>query len=205
MSEYTLYYINGCPGARAVRLYMTYKNIEVNEILLDLSKGEHRTPEYLELNPMHTVPTLKVTTDNSSSGLFESRIILKYLDNNSDLNIDKWLYWDLGFLNPNVGKIIYPRIFRNEEPNMKDLPALIEKFEYLNTTLDDRDFLVGDTLSIADLSCSMLIENSQFCSDLVNVNNYPNIVSWINNIKNEIGEDKWNTIMNPFYLWRDKK
>ena len=71
MSEYTLYYINGCPGARAVRLYMTYKNIEVNEILLDLSKGEHRTPEYLELNPMHTVPTLKVTTDNNSSGLFE--------------------------------------------------------------------------------------------------------------------------------------
>ena len=29
MVTYKLYYINGCPGARAVRLYMAYKNIDV--------------------------------------------------------------------------------------------------------------------------------------------------------------------------------
>ena len=29
MNTYTLYYINGCPGARAVRLYMKYKKIAV--------------------------------------------------------------------------------------------------------------------------------------------------------------------------------
>ena len=60
MSKLSLYYINGCPGARAVRLYMKYKNIDAEEILLDLRNGEHKTDEYLSLNPMHTVPTLKI-------------------------------------------------------------------------------------------------------------------------------------------------
>lgn len=200
MVKYTLYYINGCPGARAVRLYLKYKNIEVDEIIIDFSKGDHKTTEFLKLNPMHTVPTLKVTdSEGDTKGVYESRIILKYLDNNTGIEVDKWLYWDLGFLNPNVGKIIYPRIFRNEEPNMKDLPNLIEKMEYLNTTLESNKFLLGNILTIADLSSSMLIENTQICKDLIDVNNYPNIVLWLQNIKNEIGIDKWDSVMEPFY------
>ena len=205
MTDYTLYYINGCPGARAVRLYMLYKNIDVEEILIDFSKGDHKTDSYLELNPMHTVPTLKVTNKNITSSFFESRIILKYLDNNTNLEIDKWLFWDLGFLNPNVGKIIYPKLFRNEEPNLKDLPNLVEKFDYLNNSLSDREFLVDNKLSIADLSSCMLIENSQFRKDLINVANYPNIIKWITNIKNKIGNEKWQKVMNDFYKYRDSK
>jgi glutathione S-transferase len=200
MNKYTLFYINGCPGARAVRLYMKYKNISDKEVLLNMSKGEHKTKEYLRLNPMHTVPTLKIEyPDGRVEGVYESRIILKHLANNTDIEVDKWLYWDLGFLSPNVGKIIYPRIFRNEEPNRKDLPNLVEKFEYLNKTLETREFLVGETLTIADLSSCMLIENSQICSDYIDVKNYPNIVSWIENIKKEVGKDNWNEVMNPFY------
>jgi len=200
MNKYTLYYINGCPGARAVRLYLKYKNINVEEILVDFSKGIHKTPEFLKLNPMHTVPTIKVTKpDGSIEGVYESRIILKYLDNNRDLEVDKWLFWDLGFLNPNVGKIIYPRIFRNEEPNMKDLPNLVEKFVYLNDTLESRKFLLGDKFSICDLSVAMLIENTQICKDLINVKNYNNIVLWLNNIKTEVGKEKWDIVMETFY------
>ena len=200
MNKYTLFYINGCPGARAVRLYMKYKNILAEEVLLNMSKGEHKSEEYLRLNPMHTVPTLKIEyPDGREEGVYESRIILKHLDNNNDIEVDKWLYWDLGFLSPNVGKIIYPRIFRNEEPNKKDLPNLVEKFEYLNKTLENRVFLLGDTLTIADLSSCMLIENSQICSDYIDVKDYPNIVSWLANIKKQVGKDNWNEVMNPFY------
>ena len=207
MVSYTLYYINGCPGARAVRLYFAYKNIKVEEILINMSKGEHKTDEFLRLNPMHTVPTLKIynrTEGECEESLYESRIILKYLDNNTDINIDKWLFWDLGFLNPNVGKIIYPRLFRNEEPNMKDLPNLVEKFIYLNKELENKKYLLGNDLTIADLSTCMLVENSQYCRDLIDVVDYPNLSKWIKKIRNEIGEDKWNKVMGDFYKWRDK-
>ena len=44
----------------------------------------------------------------------------------------------------------------------------------------------------------MLIENSQICSDLINVNHYPNIVSWIATIKNEIGNAHWDNVMSEF-------
>ena len=44
----------------------------------------------------------------------------------------------------------------------------------------------------------MLIENSQICSDIIDVANYPNIVLWIKNIRSEIGTDKWSEVMNPF-------
>ena len=199
MNKYTLYYINGCPGARAVRLYMKHKNIDAEEVLINFSKGDHKTDAFLKLNPMHTVPTLKIEhPDGTVEGVYESRIILKHLENNTNIEVDKWLFWDLGFLSPNVGKIIYPRIFRQEEPDLKDLPNLIEKFDYLNSTLSDRRFLLNDEFTIADLSSAMLVENSQVCSDLLNVNDYPNVVMWLNNIKTEIGERKWDEVMSEF-------
>ena len=205
MVSYKLYYINACPGARAVRLYMKYKNIEVEEVLIDMSKGEHKTDEFIKLNPMHTVPTLKINHEcGTEEGLYESRVILKYLDKNTDINVDKWLFWDLGFLNPNVGKIIYPRIFRNEEPNIKDLPNLVEKIVHLDKELSKKKYLLGDNLSIADLSSCMLVENSQYCRDLLDIKDYQNVERWVTDIKNEVGEDKWNYVMTDFYKWRDK-
>ena len=44
----------------------------------------------------------------------------------------------------------------------------------------------------------MLVENSQVCSDLLDVNDYPNVVMWLNNIKTEIGERIWDEVMSEF-------
>ena len=81
---------------------------------------------------------------------------------------------------------------------MKDLPNLIEKFEHLEKQLNGNSFLLNNELSIADLSACMLIENSQICSDLINVNEYSNIVLWIDNIKEEVGMGKWGEVMSFF-------
>ena len=50
-------------------------------------------------------------------------------------------------------------------------------------------FLLGAELSVTDFSSAMLIENRQICSDLIDVKNYPNIVSWLNNIRKEVGDE----------------
>jgi len=198
----TLYYINGCPGARAVRLFLKYKKLNVNEVLIDFKKGEHMTDDFLKLNPMHTVPTIKL---NDGSGMYESRLILKYLngEDNNNLEIDKWLFWDLGFLNTNVGKVIYPRLFMNSEPNKKDIDRLVEKLVHLNNHLEKNIFLVNNTISIADLSSAMLVHNSQIRSDLVNINNYPNILKWLNNVKKQFSNEDWDEVMNPFFNWKN--
>lgn len=203
----TLYYINGCPGARAVRLFLIHKKMSVTEKLVDFKNGDHRTTEFLKLNPMHTVPTLKIEhEDGRIEGMYESRVILKYLSdsyrNVQNIDIDKWLFWDLGFLNTNVGKIIYPRIFRGEEPLEKDIPNLVEKFEYLDSKLSDSEYLVGESMTIADLSVCMLVENSQVCDDIVNVNDYKNIVKWMSKIRNNFSKQDWEHVMGDFYGWR---
>ena len=197
----TLYYINGCPGARAVRLFCRYKNLLVEEVLIDFKKGEHMTPEFLALNPMHTVPTIKL---EDGSGMYESRLILKYLNGDeNNLEIDKWLFWDLGFLNTNVGKVIYPRLFMNSEPTKKDIDRLIEKLDYLNNYLENNDFLVNNNFSIADLSSAMLVHNSQIRDDLVDINNYPNITTWLNKVKEQFSEEEWEEVMGPFFSWKN--
>lgn len=196
----TLYYINGCPGARAVRLFLKYKKLNVNEVLIDFKKGEHMTDDFLKLNPMHTVPTIKLI---DGSGMYESRLILKYLngEDNNNLEIDKWLFWDLGFLNTNVGKVIYPRLFMNSEPNTKDIDRLVEKLVHLNNHLEKNIFLVNNTISIADLSSAMLVHNSQIRSDLVDITSYPNITKWLDNVEKEFTPEQWNEVMDPFKKW----
>jgi len=203
----TLYYINGCPGARAVRLYCRHVGISIDEVLVNLQKGEHMTEEFLRLNPMHTVPTIKL---DNGDGIYESRLILKYLsgqyDNNTSKDIyeiDKWLFWDLGFLNTNVGKVIYPRLFMNSEPTKKDVDRLVEKLEYLDKCLVNQQFLINNSFSIADISSSMLVFNSQVRKDLVDINNYENIARWLKNVENKFKAKDWNTVMGEFFKWRD--
>jgi glutathione S-transferase len=200
----TLYYINGCPGARAVRLYCRYAEIKIDEVLVNFQKGEHLTEEFLKLNPMHTVPTIKL---DNGDGIYESRLILKYLsgqyENSDSYEIDKWLFWDLGFLNTNVGKVIYPRLFMNSEPTKKDVERLVEKLDYLDNSLINVDFLINNSFSIADISSCMLVYNSQVRSDLVNINNYPNIVCWMKNVEDKFTPEDWGAVMGEFFKWKD--
>ena len=82
-------------------------------------KGEHLTPEYLKLNPHHTIPTL----DDDGFVLYESRAIITYLVDkyapNSSLYpqdvkkralVDQALQFDGTTLYPTMGMVVYPAI-----------------------------------------------------------------------------------------------
>lgn len=72
----TLYYIHGGPPSGSVLLlirHLNLKNIELKPV--EMFKGEHLTPEFLEMNPGHTIPFLK----DGDFVLPESRAILQYL------------------------------------------------------------------------------------------------------------------------------
>lgn len=72
----TLYYIHGGPPSEAVLLLI--KHLDLKNVVLrpvEMFKGEHLTPEFLEMNPGHTIPFLK----DGDFILSESRAILQYL------------------------------------------------------------------------------------------------------------------------------
>ena len=71
-----LYWGSGSPFAWRVMLTLEVKGLAYESKLLEFSKGEHKTPAYLQLNPRGKVPTLK----DGEFVVYESLAIMSYLD-----------------------------------------------------------------------------------------------------------------------------
>ncbi|KAK1374803.1 Glutathione S-transferase [Heracleum sosnowskyi] len=61
--------------SRAVLIFCKVNGIEFDEVKIDISKGQQRSPEYAEINPMKNVPAIV----DGRFKLFESHAILVYL------------------------------------------------------------------------------------------------------------------------------
>jgi glutathione S-transferase len=70
-----LYYNPMSPNVRRVRFTAAVLGMQLEEKKLDFTKGEHKNPEYLALNPNGAVPTLV----DGDFVLTESRAIMQYL------------------------------------------------------------------------------------------------------------------------------
>ena len=73
----TLYHAGSSVCSQKARLALAEKGVEYHSRNLDMTKGEHRTPEYLALNPSGVVPTLE--TDDGAV-IRESSVIIEYVD-----------------------------------------------------------------------------------------------------------------------------
>lgn len=71
-----VYWGSGSPFAWRVLLTLEVKQLPYQSKLLKFSKQEHKSPEYLALNPRGKVPTLK----DGDFALYESLAIMSYLD-----------------------------------------------------------------------------------------------------------------------------
>lgn len=135
-----------------------------------MATGEHMTPAYLELNPMHTVPTM----DDDGFVMIESRAIMTYLaDSQSPDNplypsdpklrgaIDERLYFDSSIFSPRITAIFGPVIFRGAttipEENRK---KVYEGFNKLETFLEKNAWVAGDDMSLADLSILAILSSA---------------------------------------------
>lgn len=134
-------------------------------------KGEHRTPEFLEINPLHTLPVL----DDDGFRLNESRAIMQYLvDVKSDreelypkdpqirAKINNFLFFDATVLVPRILAICAPIIFEGETTVPADKKQkMYDAFEYLNSELMDKNWMVeGESFTIADISMSSIIASA---------------------------------------------
>ncbi|KAF2890965.1 hypothetical protein ILUMI_15208, partial [Ignelater luminosus] len=85
----TLYMIETSTSTRAVLMVAKALGVEITKHYLDITAGEHLTPEFLKLNPQHTVPTL---VEEDGKVLWDGHAIVLYL-------VDK--YGKDNFLYPN--------------------------------------------------------------------------------------------------------
>ncbi len=72
-----LYTMPVAPNPSKVMLYLAEKGIEVEQVLVNLVKGEHRLSEHLARNPLGSLPVLEL---DDGSFLTESLPIIEYFE-----------------------------------------------------------------------------------------------------------------------------
>ena len=72
-----LYDLKAGMNPRRVRIFLAEKEIEVPTTAVDMMKGENRTPEFLNLNPLGTLPVLEL---DDGTILTESVAICRYFE-----------------------------------------------------------------------------------------------------------------------------
>lgn len=133
---------------------------------VNIGQGEQFAPSFLAIAPNNRMPAI---IDPEGPGgapisVFESGAILQYLgrkfgrfypsDERSRVEVEEWLFWQMGGLGPMAGQSHH---FRHYAP--EQVPYAIERYTnevnrlygVMNRRLQDRAFLAGD-YSIADIS-----------------------------------------------------
>uniref|UniRef100_A0AAG5CP25 glutathione transferase n=1 Tax=Anopheles atroparvus TaxID=41427 RepID=A0AAG5CP25_ANOAO len=180
------YYLPGSAPCRAVQMTAAAVGVELNLKLTNLMAGEHMKPEFLKLNPQHTIPTL---VDNGFA-LWESRAIQIYLvekygkddklypkDPQKRAIVNQRLFFDMGTLYQRFGDYHYPQIFAKQPANPENEKKMKEAVAFFNTFLEGQEYAAGSDLTIADLSLAASIATYEVAG--FDFTPYPNVQAWL--------------------------
>nr|WGO51738.1 glutathione S-transferase delta 1 [Ectropis grisescens] len=180
----TLYYSAASAPCRSVLLAAKALGLDLELKTLNVRAGENKTPEFLKLNPQHTIPTL---VDDGFS-VWESRAIITYLANKygkgSSLYpedpqtralVDQRLYFDIGTLSARYVEYYYPKFFGKQVDEDRKT-KLEDALQFLDTFLEGQTYVAGDSLTLADLSLVATVSTIEL-SD-VDLSKYDNIKRW---------------------------
>jgi glutathione S-transferase len=130
-------------------------------VAVDVTNGGAKTPAFLALNPQGQVPCVEFSDGRV---LAQSNAIIGYLARGSPLlpddpwtqaKIDEWLFWEQYSHEPYVAVCRYQMLYLGKPKESRD-PQKVERGEkaldFMEAQLKGRAYLVGDTLTIADIS-----------------------------------------------------
>jgi glutathione S-transferase len=157
------------PRAFKVLAVANHLGIDITLRVIDLLKGEQKSPDYAALNPNMAMPTLK----DGDYVLWESNAIAQYLagrkpqsgllpaDERGRLDVTRWQFWDLAHWDPActivlMENFVKPKVLGIAETDPAALAKGTEMFHRAATVLDGqlktRRFVTGDTLTLADFA-----------------------------------------------------
>jgi len=192
MSKVTLYYTLLSPPSRTILTVAEAIGLDLEKNNIDLLKGEHLTPEYLKINPQHTVP---VIVDKGVT-IYDSHAIAGYLCDNyakddklypkdsvQRAHINARLHFDTGYLFAHLDYLWY-EIF---EYGATELPSKIIKninkcWDIMERFLENSKFLCCDNLSIADICCITSLSSMDSFAP-IEEEKHPKLVKWIQTMK----------------------
>ncbi|CAG9568166.1 unnamed protein product [Danaus chrysippus] len=184
----TLYGMDASSPVRAVKMVINKLNIpDIEYIQINLLKGEHTYDSFLEMNPQHSIPTIK----DGDFIIWDSHAITAYLvstyGEDDSLNptepkqraiIDQRLHFDSGVLFPALRQNVVPVLFGGQNSfDQKSLDQLSSAYELADKFLT-HTWLAGDNLTLADICCYATISTMNVLLP-VDVEMYPNLAAWL--------------------------
>ena len=191
-----LYHFPLSPYCRKVRLTLAEKKIEVE---LVEERYWEQNPEFLRRNPAGKVPILKIDTKMLS----ESQAICEYLeetnpnpalmprDADTRYEVRRLCAWfDDKFHAEVTSKLLYERVYKKimglgypDSKNVKSGATRIKyHIDYLGWLLEQRRWLAGDIMTLADFSAAAHLSSLDYISD-VDWNRNPAVKDWYAKIK----------------------
>ncbi len=170
-------------GVKALAAFY-HLDIPVEVVIVDVYAGAGRNPAYLKVNPQGKVPTLV----DGELVLWESNAILQYIaDTRGQLwaedavgraDINRWLFWESAHWQPVLSTILTPMVVWKlglglQPAKALDWSGVTQQLGLLEDHLSDRDFLVGERLTIADLSIAAMLIYANVLPD-----GYPALKRW---------------------------
>ncbi|KAH8306294.1 hypothetical protein KR018_006376, partial [Drosophila ironensis] len=189
MSQLDLYNMPMAPASRAIQMVAKALGVELNSKFINTMEGDQLKPEFVKINPQHTIPTL---VDNGFA-IWESRAIAVYLiekygkpdsslypkDPQKRALINQRLYFDMGTLYDALAKYFFP-IFRTGKPgDPENLEKVNTAFGFLNTFLEGQEFVAGSQLTVADIVLLATVSTTEMFS--YDLSKYPNVEKWYKN------------------------
>jgi glutathione S-transferase len=159
------------PNFNRVVLVLHEKDVEFEFVRLNIAEREHKTPEYLALQPFGLLPLLQ----DGDVKVFESRAIMRYVaDKYKDqgtpnlygstvaerAQVDQWLEVENGAFSPTALTLVREHLYKpvlyktaNDPEVVEEITAKLAKIlDIYEVHLSKHKYLAGDFLSIADLT-----------------------------------------------------
>ncbi|NZA26410.1 glutathione S-transferase family protein [Luteimonas sp. SJ-92] len=161
-------------------------------VMLDLSAGEQKQPEYLAINPNGVVPTLVV----DGTPMFEAVAIMQWLGETYGVERGLWpaagtpdrlqaLSWTTWAYVTYGGAVQRLNLSQSDrvDPAVRHAPMAeycLREMDAMLATLDarlaDRRWLLGDDFSLADLIVASVVIYSSYCG--VPLDGHRNLKDW---------------------------
>lgn len=193
-----LYYHPLSSNSRRVLLTAILLDVKIDLAVVDLLKGEHKTADYLLINPNGKVPLL----DDGDFRLWESHAIIQYLaDKRGDnslypgnvqprADVNRWLFWSAYHFTPAVGFISRERVSKKMvggvgAPDPAEIARgealLIDAAEVLDSHLASRQWIAQERLTLADLAIASTLMHTEAAQ--LPVGKYRHLQRWFAQVR----------------------
>jgi glutathione S-transferase len=191
----TLYDYLPSQNAWKIRVLLGLLGIAYETRTVSIFEGESRTEAFLTLNPAGAVPVLAV---ENGQAIAESNAILvlvaegtPYLpaDRLARAKAMQWLFFEQYYVEPVIGSLRFwtltGRLERNQALVAGKREAGVRALGALERSLADTPFLVGDTLTIADIAVYAYAHRAGDCG--FELADYPAVEAWVERVGEAIG------------------